>query len=152
MLKTAVAAKLLTLKAALVAVAAVSAGGLVLAASTDVLPNPFAPNNPAHSTPASTHPNGPNATPSPNLEGLCTAYLAGAGEANGHVLETPAFGALVRAAGSVEKVASFCNGLGVTAPGTGTPTESPSGHPSEPPTPTHHSGEPTSLPTTPSHP
>lgn len=159
MLKTAVVAKLLTLKAAAVAVAVVSIGGVALAASTDVLPNPFGPERPSHPTPASSHSNGPDASPSPSLEGLCTAYLAGAGEASEHVLENPAFSALVQAAGGTDSVVSFCAELGITRT-TGPDGDTPGGHPSGLPTPSHPSGQPTpSHPTgpatpvpTPSHP
>ena len=137
MIKSAVVAKLLTLKAAAVAVAAVSAGGVALAASTGVLPNPLnqAPENPGHSVSAPAHSNDPNGTPSPSLVGLCTAYLAGAGEDHGKALENPAFSALVTAAGTAEDVDSYCDDLGVTAPGadrgSGAPTDHPTGKPSD---------------------
>jgi hypothetical protein len=155
MTKSAVVAKLLTLKAAAVAVAAVSAGGVALAASTNVLPNPFA-NNPGHSTPAPSHSNGPDATPSPSLIGLCTAYLAGAGADHGKALESPAFSALITAAGGKDNVDVYCAGRGVTAPGsthgTSEPGEHPTGQPSSHPGPTEHpTGEPshpTGEPTT----
>jgi hypothetical protein len=157
MIKTTLVAKLLTLKAAAVAVAAVSLGGVALAASTGVLPNPFAPENSGHSVPAPGHTNGSDATPSPSLVGLCTAYLAGAGTASEHVLENPAFSALVSAAGDKE-VADYCAELGVTpGPGhgggspTGVPTPShPTGSPSHPNgSPSHPTGSPTALPTHP---
>jgi hypothetical protein len=157
MIKSAVVAKLLTLKAAAIAVAAVSAGGVALAASTGVLPLNQAPENPGHSVPASDHSNGSNTTPSPSLIGLCTAYLAGAGEDHGKALENPAFGALVTAAGGTENVDSYCTELGVTAPGadrgSGSPTDHPTGKPSnvgpsELPTgpPSHPTGPPTTPP------
>ncbi len=153
MMKSAVVAKLLTLKAAVVAVAAVSVGGVALAATTDVLPNPFSPGSPGHSTPAPTHPDGPGATPSPSLAGLCVAYHAGAGQANEHVLDNPAFSALVDAAGGSENVASFCDELGVTPtpePHGSRPADIPSADPSQAPTPSHPTGQPTGVPT-PSH-
>ena len=156
MIKSAVVAKLLTLKAAAVAVAAVSAGGVALAASTGVLPNPLnqTPENPGHSVNAPADSNG---TPSPSLVGLCTAYLAGAGEDHGKALENPAFGALITAAGGTENVDSYCDDLGVTAPGadrgSGGPTDHPSGKPSDVgpsqlPTgpPSHPTGPPTDPP------
>ena len=151
MIKSALVAKLLTLKAAAVAVAAVSAGGVALAASTGVLPNPLnqAPENPGHSVTSPADSNGPNGTPSPSLVGLCTAFLAGAGEDHGKALENPAFTALVTAAGDAESVESYCAELGVTAPGEdrgqGSPTDHPTGKPSD--------VGPTQLPTgPPSHP
>jgi hypothetical protein len=155
MTKSAVVAKLLTLKAAAVAVAAVSAGGVALAASTNVLPNPFT-NNPGHSTPAPSHGSGPDATPSPSLIGLCTAYLAGAGSDHGKALESPAFTALITAAGGKDQVDAYCAGRGVTAPGsthsTPEPSEHPTGQPSSHPGPSEHpTGEPshpTGEPTT----
>ena len=158
MTKSAVVAKLLTLKAAAVAVAAVSAGGIALAASTNVLPNPFAPDNPGHSTPAPGNSGRPDATPSPSLVGLCTAYLAGAGADHGKALESPAFSALVAAAGGQDKVDSFCADLGVTAPGSTHSTPTPGEHPTSQPSthpgssqhptgePSHPTGAPTSHP------
>jgi hypothetical protein len=155
MIKTIVVSKLLTLKAAAVAAAAVlSVGGVALAASTDVLPDPFSPRGPA-STPAATlasnHSNGPHATQSPSLVGLCKAYRAGAAEANEHVLANPAFAALVEAAGGRENVASFCYELVPATPSRrgGRPTDVPRHDPSQLPTPSHPTGKP---PPTPSHP
>ena len=160
MIKSVLVAKLLTLKAAAIAVAAVSAGGVALAASTGVLPNPLnqAPENPGHSVPAPDHSNGSNATPSPSLVGLCTAYRAGAGENHGKALENPAFGALVTAAGGPENVDSYCTKLGVTEPGPGSasPTDHPTGKPTDVgpshlPTflPSHPTGPPSGVPTPP---
>jgi hypothetical protein len=157
MIKSVLVAKLLTLKAAAVAVVAVSAGGVALAASTGVLPNPLAPENPGQSAPGPDHSNGSNATPSPSMVGLCTAYLAGAGADHGQALENPAFTALVTAAGGADGVDAFCEELGVTAPGSDRgegPTDHPSGKPtdvgpSELPTPSHPTGPPTPLPATP---
>lgn len=147
MMKSAVVAKLLTLKAAVIAVAAVSAGGVALAASTGVLPSPLGPQNAGHSTEAPDHTGGPDATPSPSLIGLCTAYLAGAGADHGKALQSPAFTALITAAGGQDKVDAFCAGLGVTAPGSnrgaGGPTAHPTGEPSHPDATQHPTGEPT---------
>jgi len=162
MIKSVLVAKLLTLKAAAIAVAAVSAGGVALAASTGVLPNPLnqAPENPGHSVPAPAGSNGSNATPSPSLVGLCTAYLAGAGDDHGKALENPAFGALITAAGGTENVDSYCTELGVTEPGPGRGSASPTDHPTGKPSdvgpsqlptgpPSHPTGPPTALPTSP---
>lgn len=157
MIKSAVVAKLLTLKAAVIAVAAVSAGGVALAASTGVLPNPLAPDNPGHSTPAPGHTGGPNATPSPSLIGLCTAYLADARAEHGNAVENPAFTALITAAGGQDRVDAFCADLGVTTPGpgrgTGSPTEHPTSSPSHPTgSPSHPTGSPSHPIGSPSHP
>ena len=97
------------------------------------------------------HTRGPNATPSPSLIGLCTAYLAGAGAEHGNALQNPAFTALITAAGGPDKVDAYCTGLGVTAPGSNhaSPTAHPTGEPSHPnPTskPPHPTGAPTSHP------
>ena len=146
--ESAVAAKLRTLWVAVVAAAALSVGGVALAASTGVLPNPLAPTQP---TLASTRSNDPNGKPSPSWVALCTAYFAGAGDTNQHVLANPAFAALVKAAGGAESVATFCNGLGVTAtprPRSAVQTNHPRG-PTQPPTPSSHpSGQRTGLPAT----
>jgi hypothetical protein len=150
MSKTALVAKLLTLKAAAIAVVAVSAGGVALAAPPGVLPNPLAPQHPGHSTDAPGHP-GNAATPSPSLVGLCTAYLAGAGADHGKALENPAFSALITAAGDKDKVDAYCASIGVTTPasghGTGEPTSHPTGEPTSHPGDTQHpTGAPTSHP------
>jgi hypothetical protein len=156
MFKTAVLAKLLTLKAAAIAVAAVSLGGVALAATTGVLPNPLAPQNPGHSTDAPGRQGSP-ATPSPSLVGLCTAYLAGAGADHGKALESPAFSALITAAGGNDKVDAYCTGIGVTTPGSGhesgEATTHPTGEPTSHPGATDHpTGEPTSHPGVTDHP
>jgi hypothetical protein len=121
-------AKLLTLKAAAV-LATVSAGGVALAATTGVLPNPLSqdpPTPPAHST---TAPGNPDAgTPSPSLQGLCTAFLAGAGSDHGKALESPAFQALITAAGGADSVDSFCATV-VVSPTHGAAADHPTGPP-----------------------
>jgi hypothetical protein len=155
MMKSAVVAKLLTLKAAVIAVTAVSAGGVALAASAGVLPNPLAPHNPVHSTEAPDRTSGPNATPSPSLIGLCTAYQAGVGADHGKALENPAFSALITAAGGKDKVEAFCAGLGVTAPGSSHgsgPSEHPASEPNHPNPTEHPTGEPSHPTGEPSHP
>jgi hypothetical protein len=160
MIKTAVL-KLLTVKAAAVAALVVGTGGVALAASTGALPNPLN----THATPRSTashpgsaasaHPGG-QANPSPSLVGLCHAYTAGAGSEHGKALDSPAFQALLSAAGGKANVAAFCTRLlaGATAPSpnpaatrpsthpTGEPTDHPTGEPT-----THATGQPTQHPT-----
>jgi hypothetical protein len=105
------------------ALAAAAVGGIVLAASTGVLPDPLhpAPSSSDMPRPAVSAPGGPvrSVTPSPrptprrsslqpSLRGLCSAYLASssADERNKHL---PA--ALITAAGGVDKVEGYCVGL-----------------------------------------
>ena len=113
MIKTTVA-KLVTVKVAMI-LAATSAGGVALAATTGVLPNPLSEDPPAsHSTPDTEHPGTQHpgqGAPSPSLDGLCTAFLAGAGAERGRALENPAFTALITAAGSQQDVESYCSTL-----------------------------------------
>jgi hypothetical protein len=146
--------KLLTLKAAAVAAVVVGTGGVALAASTGALPNPLsshpvpaasAASHPGARPDASDHPRG-DASPSPSLVGLCHAYTAGAGSDHGKALESPAFQALLTAAGGKADVDTFCSKLLASAqPGT-----VPSGHtdarPSDLPT-EHPTGRPSELPT-----
>ena len=151
MIKTAVV-KLLTVKAIAVGVLLVGTGGVALAASTGALPNPLG-NHPTpaasagqsgsnHGSAASPHPTG-SADPSPSLVGLCHAYTAGAGSAQGKALDNPAFHALLVAAGGKDNVDSYCkNLLATTAHASGSPSEHLSGRPS-----THPTGRPSSHPT-----
>ena len=161
-------AKALTLKAAAV-LAATAAGGVALAASTGALPNPLvgttqsAPGVAGHvggrPSAGGSHrggSEGPDATPSPSLLGLCHAYVAGAGSERGKALDNPAYSVLITTAGGKEKVDAFCADLLASAgpggestdhPGdtptsrpTATPAghdgdKSPKGHPSGPPSP-----------------
>ena len=161
MIKTALA-KVLTLKAAAV-LAAASAGGVALAASTGVLPNPLdhSSSNPpasAHATATSSHgPEGANGTPSPSLVGLCHAYTAGAGADHGKALDDPAFTVLITTAGGRDHVDAYCASV-LTSPGasaestdgaaTPHPTGAPSTHPTGSAT-THPAGSPTAHPTGP---
>ncbi|HEX6873485.1 MAG TPA: hypothetical protein VF163_20500 [Micromonosporaceae bacterium] len=131
MIKTALA-KLLTLKAAAV-VATASVGGVAVAASTGLLPNPIGQDSPAsvHS-PEGDRPDGAG-TPSPSLHGLCTAFQAGAGSAHGKALESPAFTALIDAAGGPDKVDAYCTDLLATRPGSA-PSDRPGNAPTTVPT------------------
>ncbi|MFJ9783069.1 hypothetical protein ACIRSS_26045 [Amycolatopsis sp. NPDC101161] len=108
------------------AAAAVFAVGGVAAAATGALPLPGggATSAPATSeaarpagsaaASASTHaaarPESP-ASPSPSLAGLCHAYDAGGKAEHGKALESPAFTALIRAAGDRTKVDGYCAAL-----------------------------------------
>lgn len=152
MLKFALA-KLLTIKAAAIATIAVS-GGVALAATTGALPNPFgaAPGKPAASQSAKPqHSNAPKGSPAPNLDGLCKAYAAKPDGERGKALESPAFQALIGAAGGQENVADFCAtrlpSPKPSKPATGKPSTVPNGAPSVKPT-----GHPVKPSTAPSHP
>jgi hypothetical protein len=184
MLKSALA-KAATAKAAIV-LAAVGGGGVALAAGSGHLPgagtsNDHAAGRPTASVTASEHAtaagaahgssdgaghgssNGaarssaaPDASPSPNLRGLCTAFQAGVGDNPGKALDNPAFMVLINTAGSKDNVATYCATVLAApagAPSTHAPrpshgrlTERPSNVPSDHPTgpeqtPSHH--EPT---------
>ena len=171
MLKTALA-KLATAKVAIVLLA-VGGGGVALAAGSGNLPGVGSPDshptgrpsisvtaseNASHSRAAAAGTNSaeagkshaPSGTPSPNLQGLCTAFNAGAGDNPGKALDNPAFTVLITTAGGKDKVADYCKGVLASA-SAAHPTEADShGSPS-----THPSGEPThpsGAETTPSHP
>jgi hypothetical protein len=171
-------AKLLTAKVAALAAATV-AGGAALAAGTGALPGPASrtpatistapaadtsrPLGTVHgtgrpsATPSHPTPAGPAELPPASFVGLCHAYLAGAGAAQGKALDNPAFTALITAAGGRDKVDDYCTALlatpsaGATNPTptrpvepTGTPTSHPTGRPTS-----HPTGPPTSHPTGP---
>ena len=151
------AAKLLVAKAVLAAVG-VTGGGVALAAATGHLPSnltgtPAAASSAASATvmpPANRKPaNHPASSPSPSLRGLCQAHTAHAGSSSGKALDSPAFSALITAAGGKDKVAAFCASLLPAQPGNGSTTH-PAGQPSSLPTPantTHPTGKPTAVPT-----
>jgi hypothetical protein len=61
---------------------------------------------------------GPGSAASPDLEGLCQAFLAGNGVEQGKKLDAAAFAALARAAGGQDKVPAYCQSL---QPGDGKP-------------------------------
>jgi hypothetical protein len=158
MLKTAVV-KLLTVKAVAVAALVVGTGGVALAASTGTLPNPLGSHptpvasagqsESSHGPAASPHPTG-SAAPSPSLVGLCNAYTAGVASAQGKALDSPAFRALLVAAGGKDKVDSYCTKLLATAHPSGSATDHPTGRPSSHPTGDasgHPAGGPSSHPT-----
>ena len=150
------ATKLLVAKAVLVA-AGVSGGGIALAAATGHMPaNLTGKPAAASSAAAATHTpargestSHPAASPSPSLRGLCQAYTAHAGHDTGKSLDSPAFTALVTAAGGKDSVTTFCTSLLATHPGnapTSHPTGKPSSHPTQANT-THPTGKPSELPT-----
>jgi hypothetical protein len=152
MLKTALA-KALTVKAAAIAAVAVG-GGVALAATTGVLPNPLSGSSgkpsASHSANADHSP-GAKGSPSPNLEGLCKAYAAKPEGERGKALQSPAFQALITAAGGQDKVTAYCTTLlpsaKPTEPGgkpSGVPTAKPSGVPTVKPS--EHPSGPTATP------
>lgn len=130
-------AKLLTAKVAAVTVAVGAAGGAALAATGNLpgdavgglgtAPATVQPSEPATTPPvsrpaggeASEHPRhgspghgplSPPASPAPSIEGLCQAYVAGAGDrerAKAH----PAFRGLISRAGGEDEVADYCEDL-----------------------------------------
>ena len=114
-------AKLLTAKAAAVAVVAV--GGIAVAAAGG-LPEPRhdAP-APPHQVVEQTRTSETPATkentpaPSPSLKGQCQAYTAGAGADHGKKRDNPSFAALAAAAGGEDNVDTFCAGLLADKPG-----------------------------------
>jgi hypothetical protein len=129
-------ARALTVKI-LAAVTATTAGGMALAASTGMLPNPLgrlAP--PVSANPSAAHPTamrshqtlddeasraddaaqeaGDTGTPTPpssSLVGTCHAYLVADKADHGKALGNPAFTALIAAAGGDGKVGPFCQTL-----------------------------------------
>ena len=153
-------ARLAGIKVAAVAVALVTAG-VALAASTGVIPSPFGvdpstaapdltsgrPHDTAGNTvngstggaPATTH-GSPSAVPSPSLDALCRAYRVKVAEDPGKALDSPAFGALITAAGGRDKVDDYCDVLLGDTPGK--PTQAP-GNPNHPTGPPQTPGRPT---------
>ncbi|HEX6683346.1 MAG TPA: hypothetical protein VF062_11150 [Candidatus Limnocylindrales bacterium] len=112
----------LTIKVAAVVAATVAAGGVALASTTGLLPNPFSPPKVEQSPsvgPSSGVSPTPGAGQSPDqhgpgtegLKGLCRAYQAKADNERGKSLQTPAFEALVKAANGIEHVPAFCENL-----------------------------------------
>lgn len=142
-------AKVLTVKAAVVGIAVVGASGVALAAGTGALPwsgTPADPPAPSKAATPSTPPpvtatgrpsdagkpaDKPAATPAPSLDGLCQAYEAQVAENPGKALESPAFEALVEAAGGPDEVPDYC--ATVTK-------DHPAGKPSDLPTPAQPGG------------
>lgn len=136
------------------AVAAVAAGGVVLAATTGVLPGT--------SSHSGQHPSPPvpnvSASPSPDLRGLCIAYRAGVARTPGDAIAAPAYTALASAAGT-EPVADYCSRLLAVNPSTGHVITHPTGRPTTLPSQaslgpsaratSHPVGPPASLPASP---
>ena len=147
------ATRLLVAKAVFVA-AVVSGGGIALAAATGHMPanltgTPAAARS-AAATSATHTASGkstsrPAASPSPSLRGLCQAYTAHAGHNTGKSLDSPAFTALITAAGGKDSVTTFCASLLAAHPGKA-PTSHPAGkaHPT-PANTKHPTGKPAAV-------
>ncbi|MGW5714807.1 hypothetical protein ACWEVP_01470 [Amycolatopsis sp. NPDC003865] len=154
--------------------AAVFAVGGVAAAATGVLPLPGGGATPApaaseHARPAagpspaatSAHPGegtpaASPASPSPSPAGLCHAYEAGSKDEHGKALDSPAFTALITAAGGRTNVDAYCAALlEQESPGRGHTTgpgnadngkgHAAATHPNGPPA-THPAGPPAGRP------
>jgi hypothetical protein len=136
-------AKLLTAKIAIGAAAAVAAGGVALAATTGTLPlDDNAGPQASASADAAENAQDRSSTASPNLVGLCRAYTNDAGDNPGKALDSPAFKALITAAGGKDNVADYCEDLLANPPRGAAPSHQPTGAPGE-----HPTGAPTDRPT-----
>jgi hypothetical protein len=155
--------------ALLAAATAAASGGIAFAAVHTssqpsepgrTLPSNAASQAQAHAAPVlANHPSGqpsdagkpadhpaPHGTPSPNLTGLCHAWLAGAGAEHGKARSNPAFSVLVATAGGSDAVDGYCTEL------IGSRTH-PSGNDSDGPEPSDtDSNEPPSHPDSTDHP
>lgn len=141
-------------KLALVATAGVAASGSIALAATH---GPSQPADPGHVLPSNAnsqaqqhagpvlaqHPNGKpdkthqaHGTPHPNLNGLCHAWLAGAGAEHGNARNNPAFSVLVATAGGSDAVDGYCTTLiGSNSHPSGNDSDEPGGTESEAPHP-----------------
>jgi hypothetical protein len=168
--------------AAVVVIAAAASGGIALAAASPggapsrpgrVLPSIAASQAQEHAAvPLSTHPSGKPAKPvkshgksgsqghpNPNLNGLCHAWMAGAGSKHGKARNSPAFQALIRAAGGSGNVAAYCATVIKThpsddasdEPGDDADDSTEASAPSHPDKTTHPKGRPDVIPSA-SHP
>lgn len=119
-------AKPRTLKVAAAVAAICAVSGVAAVAATGNLTSPTSGSAPSStSTSANTRSTitigttavrgapstGSAARPSPDLAGLCHAYDAGAGSVHGKALDSPAFTALITAAGGRAQVGAYCTDL-----------------------------------------
>lgn len=157
--------------AAIALIAAAASGGIALAAASPsggpARPGRELPSNAASqaqehaAVPLTAHPSGKPAkthgksgehgkagshgTPHPSLNGLCHAWLAGAGSQHGKARSNPAFTALITAVGGEAKVAAYCATVIKTHP-----SDADSDEPSESDKPDHpHKSPNTGRKTTP---
>jgi hypothetical protein len=147
--------KLFTAKVAAIAAAIFAVGGVATATVALSVPSgespPTAPltsslattSSPVESASAGA-PGEPAAThePSPSLVGLCHAYSAGNKAEHGKALESPAFTALIEAAGDKTKVEGYCAALLKEEPATTHTNDSAKGHDHPPGGPGKHPGGP----------
>jgi hypothetical protein len=91
---------------------------------------------------SSDHATGPDAS-GPARHGLCRAWLAGQGDANGQRADAPPFQALVAAAGGADRVAAYCQADAATPAAHSQQPAAPSGNGQEKPAPPT-TGPPTS--------
>jgi hypothetical protein len=150
-------ARLAGIKVAAVAAALVTAG-VALAAGTGILPSPFdvssstaAPDRTssrpddtsgrtvagttggALSTGDASATRPPSGVPAPSQHGLCRAYRAQVNKDPGHALDSPAFAALIEAAGGRDNVDGYCDELLDDKPGKPTAAPGNPNHPTGPP-------------------
>jgi hypothetical protein len=162
MIKTTVA-KLLTAKIGAAVAAATIVGGVATAAATGTLPAGLGGSTAGSSSPSttSTHDQAADhgSSPSPSLVGLCHAYSAGEKSEHGKALDSPAFTALIKAAGGKDQVPGYCAHLLSTHPDADSTTAhndeanehgsaQPNGHGGDDP---ERNGQPATHPTGESH-
>lgn len=134
-------AKIVTVKAAIILAAAAGTTGVVLASTSGVLTPTDSPSEhrPAdHAPPARSSDHAPDRTPrndrdnagksgeapSPSMAGLCNAYEAHKSDNPGKALESPAFSALIDAAGGEDNVDEYCDAV-ADSKDNGRPDEAP---------------------------
>ncbi len=122
-------AKILTVKAAIILAAAAGTTGVVLASTSGALTSTDGPSQQRPAHPRATHsPTHPSAgtprsgdqegksgdAPSPSMAGLCQAYEAHKTDNPGKALDSPAFTALITAAGGQDNVDDYCDTIAAT--------------------------------------
>ena len=146
-------ARLLSVKVIAATAAALTAGGLAVAAGNGTLPIPGwsdAPSTPGQTTArpsvlVSIPPGAPGSTMSGSpvvaaqVKGLCTAFLAADPDKRARQLTEPRYAELITAAGGADRVEPYCQALVGTPKPTDhppEPTKTHPAHPSKPPQPT----------------
>lgn len=135
--------RLVGVKLAAAVVAATATAGLAVAAG--VLPTPLHPGpaashsyaspKPAPSVAASQRPSPvQSASIAPTVAALCAAYWATGPSQREKALGTPAYAALVAAAGGAERVTAYCGPVAPSATPSHRTTGKPTAHPSHPTT------------------